>query len=73
MKPYAYECEDGSLLIEWIGQDNQWRLGISIEAKLDESSWYYLSKAPDGGVGLSISDRLPPALLDRLQEQGEPV
>jgi hypothetical protein len=39
--------QDGSVLIEWIFND--FRLGISLEEDLNESSWYLVSKNGSGG------------------------
>ncbi len=43
-KPHIVKCEDGSILCEWI--DKNWRMGISIEPTLEDSSWYFIQKRP---------------------------
>jgi hypothetical protein len=42
IKPHITECEDGSIVIEWIKKDK--RFGIAIEHKPEQSSWFYASK-----------------------------
>lgn len=48
---HAFDVQDGSILIEWIF-DN-FRVGFSIEPILSESSWYLVSNAKLGDIGVS--------------------
>ena len=57
-KPHIIECEDGSLLLEWI-KDSA-RFAICIEPDIYESSWYYVEK--DGVV--PQSDYLPLKMIN---------
>ena len=47
--PYRFECNDGSILYEWIHRT--WRFGISIAGEPAESSWYFVSKFGVNGNG----------------------
>jgi len=39
-----YECDDGSLAIEFVSND--FRIGICFEKDLEQSGWYYVDKDP---------------------------
>lgn len=57
---------DGAILVEWTHRRR--RLGINIEAKSQESSWYFVSFDPDRASSASgpLSDLDLPVLLRRL-------
>lgn len=51
-KIYAFNLEDGSLLIEWIFDDL--RIGFNIEPIKTESSWYLVTNKNLGEINASI-------------------
>lgn len=60
-KPYITECEDGSILIEFIKEDK--RFSICLEVNLDTSSWNYIDSRYIVGVG-----ELPEKMIEFLKE-----
>lgn len=50
-KLYAFDVQDGSILIEWIFDD--FRIGFSIEPIPTESSWYLVSNAKLGDISIA--------------------
>ena len=48
---YAFDVQDGSILIEWIFDD--FRIGFSIEPIPSESSWYLVSNAKLGDISVA--------------------
>lgn len=59
MKPYISHWEDGSVLIEWVSEEQ--RFGLSLDAS--ESSWYYVDKD-----GRAFADLLPADVIRVLDE-----
>lgn len=57
MKFHKIDCDDGSILFEWIHENH--RFAISIEEDITESSWYFVSK--DGTIEGEV---LPEELLE---------
>ena len=67
-EPYIVKCDDGSLLMEWIGED--WRFVLSVENVPElESSWHLVHRQFSGGSGYIKRDFFD-SLLQHLYETG---
>jgi hypothetical protein len=56
MEPQIKHCTDGSTLIEWIFKNA--RFGISIEAIIKDSTWFYCHKDGTNDCGGLPNDLL---------------
>ena len=69
MKAYTFKAEDGSLLIEIIGEDV--RIGIALEPNLSESSWHYVTKKGICDFGIFGEDAMRD-IIDYIAKQSQP-
>jgi hypothetical protein len=63
--PHILQCPDGSILMEWIMGDNDYRFYISIEEDPSESSWGFVA------AGFAENGDFPKEIHDALGEIGE--